>query len=116
MQSYICLFRLLEVAAHGRIVHTQVIGDLSQPIPMPAIRVTNESRRCLLPCKEHPQRRSAGLCLATWDLSNHAIGLMLRNELVGAEVDLALELFPRARPLSSLRHKLTVASLRFALP
>ena len=82
---------------------------------MLSIRGVNEARLRLRPCKEHPQRRSAGLRLAARNLPDHAIGLMLCDEILRAQVDLALELLPRAWPLAAFRHKLAVANLRLPL-
>ena len=53
MQSYIILLRLLEAATHRRIMHTQMVGNLCEPIPMPAIRIMNQPRGRLPSRKEH---------------------------------------------------------------
>ena len=115
LQSYIGLLRLLEATTHGRIVHAQMVGNLREPIPMPAIRGVNEARLRLLPCKEHRQRWTAGLRLPARNLPDHAIRLMLRNELLGPEINLALEVLPRTWALSPVRHKLAILGLRLPL-
>ena len=63
LQSYIVLFRLLEAATHGRIVHAQMVGNLREAIAILSIRVVNQARLRLPSLKEHAQGRSAGLRL-----------------------------------------------------
>ena len=75
-----------------------MLGDRRQPIPIAAIGQENSLRLRLLPVKQDPQGGPVGLRLTARNLADHAIGLMLRDEVLGPQIDLALQLIPGCGP------------------
>lgn len=97
-------------------MHAQVVSNLTQPIPIRPIG--HRDLLGLLPSalKQLLERGPGGLCLSSRNIAEHPIRLMLRNECLGAEIDLSSELLPRSGPFPSLRNELPIAPLCLPLP
>ena len=64
-----------------------MLGDRRQPIRIAAIGQEDPGRLRLLPLKHDKQGGPLGLRLPTRNLVDHTIGLMLRDEVLGPQVD-----------------------------
>lgn len=91
-------------------------GNLCQPIAVPAIGVMDDLVLGAAPLKQHDERGPTRLRLSPRDLAEGTIRLMLGNERLGTEIDLARQLLPGPRPSPPVRHKLAVAHQRLAGP
>ena len=107
---------LLQPTAHCRIVHTQAVGNLPQSISVLPIGCRNEGRLFPSPLKHRVQWWSLRVSLTTRNFLNHAIRLMLYNELIRPEIDLPTQLLPGAWPLSAFSHKPPIPALRLLPP
>ena len=97
-------------------MHTQAVGNLPQSISVLPIGCRNEGRLFPSPLKHRVQWWSLRVSLTTRNFLNHAIRLMLYNELIRPEIDLPTQLLPGAWPLSAFSHKPPIPALRLLPP
>ena len=92
-------------------MHTQVLGNLSQAIPIPPIGQCDQLGLLPTSPKQLLQRRTNHLRLSPENVSKHAIWLMMRDKCAQPKIDLSFELIPGPWLFSPVRNKLPIAHL-----